>query len=215
MSTKKTYYKQVDAQKLSDSIKKVSSLSDLKQISTRFVSNGYEADVEFHNDKDTNQWASCDQIVTNHELVSLQDLKNLKNAKIDARTVELMQEGSVFDNEVFSLSDSAQRNWIALSTFLMLNSIIDVINSSGAERPTSTEELLSHLKSTIDGLVTTLSVTTKDDGEYQFQTDIDYKNFFNTTIAAAKAHYDSGRALKIQVNAATDAAGVDAVIDNR
>jgi hypothetical protein len=39
--------------------------------------------------------------------------------------------------------------------------------------------------------------------------------FVGTGIGTLQAHLDSGRSLKISVNAATDEAGVDAVVDNR
>ena len=214
MSKKKTYYKQVNAQKLSDEIKQVTSLSDLKGITTRFIDPSYEVDVVFESDKDTNAWATCDQIVTSHEIVSLEDLKKLKNAKIDARTVELIECGVAFDGKIFSLSSNAQRNWIAIMTFFTTNPFVNAIKSTGADRPTTVEELLSHFDGTLGGMFP-MTVTTKADGEYVFNDISTYIQFFNLAISTAQSYYDSGRLLKTQVNNAVDAAEIDSVIDDR
>lgn len=60
-----------------------------------------------------------------------------------------------------------------------------------------------------------LGVSTKDDGEHIFANPGELQTFYRTGLGFAKGHYDSGRALKLQVNAATIKAEVDAVIDNR
>jgi len=59
-----------------------------------------------------------------------------------------------------------------------------------------------------------VNITTKGDNQYSLeQADLD--TFMGTGLAAKQAHLDSGRALKIQVNAAADQAALDAVVDNR
>jgi len=59
-----------------------------------------------------------------------------------------------------------------------------------------------------------VAVTTMDDQEYSLA--IENKTVFCATgVAAVYAAYASGRALKLQVNAAADQAGVDAVVDTR
>jgi hypothetical protein len=67
----------------------------------------------------------------------------------------------------------------------------------------------------LEALITwPIAVTTKGDGEYSLaQGNLNY--FIGTGKAVVQAHLDSGRALKLQVNAATTVEQVNAVIDSR
>lgn len=59
-----------------------------------------------------------------------------------------------------------------------------------------------------------MDVTTIDDAAYSLSL-ANLGNFWGTAMITVKTHLDSGRALKASVNAATDKAGVDAVVDSR
>jgi len=55
--------------------------------------------------------ASLDVLVNEHQLLSLQDLKNKRYQEIDNHTGELILAGFTFDSFVFSMSINAQINW--------------------------------------------------------------------------------------------------------
>ena len=59
------------------------------------------------------------------------------------------------------------------------------------------------------------AVTTKDDGEYSFADAAEVHGFALTALGAIEIHYASGRALKLQVSAATTQNELDAVVDER
>jgi len=111
-----------------------------------------------------------------------------KNAGIDLRTQELILGGAAYDGETFSLSANAQRNWIA--TF----AAISIYEATSAWPVT---------------------VTTADDKAYDLVDAAAATNFAAAMLSAAAAPYNSGRDLKIAVNAATTQAELDAVVDNR
>jgi len=52
-----------------------------------------------------------------HLDVTLNDLKQLRINEIDLRTQELIEQGFVYNSQTFSLSSSAQRNWLAVEQF--------------------------------------------------------------------------------------------------
>lgn len=68
---------------------------------------------------------------------------------------------------------------------------------------------------TLEALTTwPVTITTIDDNSYSLaQADLD--SFMSQALGTKQSHLDSGRALKVQVNAATTVEGVDAVVDNR
>lgn len=116
--------------------------------------------------------------------ISLSEYKAIKKIAIDLKTRELIEAGITYDNVIFSSSETAQRNWLALDQFKDFHTY-------------------------------PVAVTTDNDGEYTFADATSINTFVLTGMAIINAHYASGRALKVQVNAATDVAGVDAVVDNR
>lgn len=58
-------------------------------------------------------------------------------------------------------------------------------------------------------------VTTIDDQEYTFNDATDVFNFYVAGKTVIAGHYNSGRALKLQVNSAVDQAALDLIIDSR
>lgn len=70
------------------------------------------------------------------------------------------------------------------------------------------------LKTLEAALTWPVNITTKDDKQYSL-TQANLDSFMGTGLAAKQAHLDSGRALKLQVDAATDQATLDAIVDNR
>ena len=120
--------------------------------------------------------------------LTLHNYKLLRFDEIDIRTGEKILEGFEFppaSGNVFSFSPNAQSN--LLGTY-------------------SAKELLTY----------PFGWSLKDDSSvYQIADIAEMSNFFLTALSTKKAWQDSGIALKQAVEAATDEAGVDAVIDNR
>lgn len=109
-----------------------------------------------------------------------------KNAEIDKRTVELINEGFTFNTKTFSLSTEAQIKWQGMKT--------------GSD----------------NGLLTyPVKITTIDDLEDSLADATAVNDFFAAGLSAVKGHLDSGRALKVDVANATTVAEVNAVVDNR
>lgn len=113
-------------------------------------------------------------------------LKEERNTNIDEKTHELITNGFIYASNVFSLSPEAQINWIAL-------------------------------KQAVDSGLLTLpvNITTKDDLEYTISDTADLINFYGTGLVTKKAHIDSGRDLKILINAAVDETSVNSIEDTR
>ena len=110
--------------------------------------------------------------------------KQKKNNDIDIKTKELIEQGFVYDSTIFSTSETAQRNWMAM----------DQLRAD---------------------LTYPFAVSTKSDGEYIFADTTEIHSFVLTGMGTIDYHYSSGRALKLQVNAATTESEVDGVVDNR
>jgi len=129
-----------------------------------------------------------DGIISAHDDQPLWLYKQLKEEDIDRRTGELISEGYEFppaSGKIFSLSQSAQINILALDN-------------------TRTE------------LTYPVNYNTKDNLDtYAIPDATTLHNMYLTALSVKKAHLDSGTALKDLVRAATDKAGVDAVVDNR
>jgi hypothetical protein len=120
--------------------------------------------------------------------VSLENYKLLKNNLIDQRTSELINAGHEFppaSGQIFSMSQNAQLNVLGLMESK------DVISYP---QPYATKD-----NKTIIDLNNATDVT----------------NFYYNVLNHKKTQLDSGNVLIAQVNAATDEAGVDAVVDNR
>jgi len=139
-------------------------------------------DISIIGDSVNNQ-AALDSLVSAHSGESLDAYKELKNLAIDAKTVSLIYAGFTFDGQIFSMSDRAQTNWIAIS---------------------ANESLLSW----------PLDITTKDDSQYSL-TQANAPAFYGSALMHKQTYLNSGRALKLQVNAEVNKAGVDSIEDNR
>lgn len=72
----------------------------------------------------------------------------------------------------------------------------------------------TNLKNLEELLTWPVDVTTITDEEYSLS-QANMPAFVGTAAATIQAHYDSGRALKLQINAASTKAEIDAIIDNR
>ena len=117
--------------------------------------------------------------------VSLANYKALRFEEIDRRTGELISAGYTYATKQFSMSTSAQIN-------------------------------ISALNQSRDELTYPVNYNTIDDQDTYSVTDAtDMHNMYLQALATKKAHLDSGTALKDSIRAATDEAGVDAVVDNR
>jgi len=208
MATSKEYTQTVNPGKLAIEITAV--YNDLASVNTYQISGIDRVNITFDSDKDAAQWLTVDSLLAAHVTVDLQDVKNTKNAAIDFRTNELFNAGFVHDSQIFSLSNNAQRNWIGISSVVNGNIFSALIGGT----PTTFAAYNGTLAA-VEASFFPLQVSTIDDMEYEFTTYAEFISFFNAGFAIADAHYASGRALKVQVNAAVDEAAVDAIIDNR
>ncbi len=110
-------------------------------------------------------------------------------AAIDTRTAELINRGFSFAGSQFSMSEAAQRNWIALSSGLA-NSLLSF------PMPVSTIDESSHVLQSADALKAFL-------GAYLL-----YQADPNQPLGA-------GRSLKERITAAATVEEVEAVVDDR
>ncbi len=104
----------------------------------------------------------------------------------DIKTSALIEDGFTYDSVLFSQSAFAQHNWLGL--FVKKADI----NYTGGKK-----------------------VSTMDGSQYSIPDQTEMTNFWNAGQDAKEAHYDSGRAIKLQLNAATTIAAIDAIVDNR
>lgn len=121
--------------------------------------------------------------------LSLDALKKEKVAAIDARTVRLIRSGFAFAGKRFSMSDAAQRNWIALSS--------DMANSL---------------------LPFPLTVSTIDESSHVLASADELKAFFGAYLlyqADPAQPLGAGRALKERLAAAATVEEVEAIADDR
>lgn len=201
----KEYTKTVNSGKLWQEI--IAVFSDLIDVHTFRENDDEKVYVEFENDKDGAEEATLDSLVIAHVPVDLEDLKKSKNALIDERTRQLIYEGYVHDNNTFSLSAHAQRNWIATASSFESN--LSVVRKG---TPSLTFE---QAYDAVETSLYPLAVSTLDDLEYVFNSYAEYITFYNAAYAFANNHYMTGRALKDQVNNAVDEATLNAIVDNR
>ena len=129
-----------------------------------------------------------DEIVASYAVASFETLKNERIESIDANTRRLISQGAQFDGKMFSLSDNAQRNWIATKAS------IDVYNALQAWP---------------------VPITTMDDDIYLLQDAAHIVNFTTAMLFGVAKYYNSGRALKLQVKAATTVNEIRAIVDSR
>lgn len=113
--------------------------------------------------------------------------KQRKQDEIDARTRVLIGAGFTYDGHQFSLSAQAQQNIVGLKTPIDMGWIT-----------------FPHKCSTMDSSI-----------EYELADAAAYYAWYAQAVGTIKVHYDSGRALKLTVEACTTVAEVDAVEDNR
>lgn len=122
---------------------------------------------------------------------NLSDYKERRNIEIDQRTRELIISGTVYDGVTFSLSDNAQRNWIAI------HSAVNLYEANNSYP---------------------VSVVGEIDGEhtmYQLNDASQVYAFTGHCLGVVSYWYQSGAQLKINIEAAATRAAVDAVVDNR
>jgi hypothetical protein len=201
----KEYTKAVNSGKLWQEI--IAVFSDLIDVHTFREGNVEKVYIEFENDKDGAEEATLDSLVISHTPIDLEDLKKSKNALIDERTKQLIYEGYVHDNNTFSLSMHAQRNWIAIASSFEAN--LSVVRKG---TPSLTFE---QAYDAVEASLYPLAVSTHDDLEYVFDSYDEYITFYNAAYAHANNHYMTGRELKDQVNNAVDEATLNAIVDTR
>lgn len=120
-----------------------------------------------------------------HTALSLDNYKKLKINEIDIRTGELVGMGFTYNSKQFSLSATAQRNLLALE-----------LDKAILPYPLSWN--------TIDDL-----------DKHDIADAAEASVFHQTALGTVETLRNSGTVLKNAVRAATDEAGVDAVIDDR
>lgn len=209
----KSYQQEVNTTTLSSEILLLGLSMDLTSI-LKTVDNNQtpHSCLTFSGDLDGSEWVSVDATVAAHVAVGLAEVKADKNAQIDTKTRELIAEGFVYDGDTFSLSDAAQRNWIAIATSINFNLMAQIL---GADPRPDNFPVLFGAWDAVLGVVFPLSVTTIDDGAYTFQTIGEYAPFFSTGFSTANSHYTTGRDLKVLVKDATTVTAVNAITDNR
>jgi len=141
-------------------------------------------EVEFDHALTTAEHDQLTASISNHN-PALERAKITASAAIDQRTMELIDEGVVFDGSTFSLSVAAQANWIGMKQALDA------------------------------GIISLPYTVTSFEGEYVFTDYAEYITFYATGLGAIGYHTGTGRALKIAILAAVDVAAVSAITDDR
>jgi hypothetical protein len=119
--------------------------------------------------------------------LTLDEVKQLRYKEIDLRTEELISQGFSYNSLVFSLSQNAQINILAL-----------------------------HETRNDPALTYPIEYSTLDDSAHYDVVDADdLHNMYLTALATKKSWVDSGTTLKDSIRAATDEQSVNAIIDNR
>lgn len=72
--------------------------------------------VKFSQELSTSEESELGSIISSYSPDPLPSAKSLKVSEIDVKTETLISEGFQFDNETFSLSLEAQKNWLALKS---------------------------------------------------------------------------------------------------
>lgn len=128
----------------------------------------------------------CSSDPTPKEL-TLEEYKQIRYNEIDCKSGELISQGFTYQSKVFSLSQNAQINLLALD---------ETRNDPALTYPI--------VYNTIDDVDT-----------YNVTDATDLHNMYLTALATKKGILDSGTTLKTSIRNATTEAEVDAVIDNR
>ena len=134
--------------------------------------------------------AVCGQLIDGSDVVTdpvipIADRRAAKNSEIDRRTREIINEGFTYDTVVFSLSDNAQRYWVALRAQVTSGSLVS------ADFP--------------------FEISTLADGAYSLLW-ANFDAFIDTAFTNVETPLASGRAIKQTVNASNDP---ENVADNR
>jgi hypothetical protein len=119
--------------------------------------------------------------------LTLDEYKELRYHEIDTRTSEIVLLGFTYQSKVFSLSQNAQINLLALD--------------ETRDDPALTYPIIYN---TIDDL-----------DSYTVADSTDLHTMYLTALATKKGTVDSGTTLKTSIRNATTQAEVDAIIDNR
>ena len=169
--------------------------------SFKLVYDGNTCRIFFENPLTFPQEAALNQHVADQRVQAdwniLADLKTAKMAEIDARTVELINEGFTYNAVVFSLSGQSQNNLLGVRAA--------IINAKVTGTTVQFEAAFFPL-----------DYNSKDDlNEITLNTIAEFEAFFDTAMGKVRVILDGGTGLKKQVRAAVDKAGVDAVVDNR
>jgi len=168
--------------KLNDEIENSGTVSDFQNISN----NKKTDEIEIFG-ASILDLPALDLIIENHSAFDLSELKESRYDEIDAKTVEIISAGFVFDGQTFSLSAQAQNNWTNIKAQK------DVFNAMG---------------------MFPIQVSTKDSDVYFLQyADVD--SFWGAGMVAVKTPYNIGGNLKKLIFDATTIEEVNLVIDNR
>jgi len=152
--------------------------------------NGLNIVLDFNDALTGPETTTLDGTVSSHQAAgqALERAKSLKITSIDLRTRELIDEGFEFpptSGDLYSLSTKGQLTLLGL-------------DAARAD------------------LTYPVEYNKKDDkGKGIIPDNVTAHNFFLSAVATARAHLDSGTALKDQVRAASTVAAVDAVVDSR
>ena len=121
------------------------------------------------------------------EALDLSGYKAVRFKEIDTRTEELIKQGFLYKGLVFSLSQNAQINILAL-----------------------------HETRNDPALLYPVAYSTLDDSNHYDVIDAtDLHNMYLTALATKKAHVDTGTTLKNSIRDAVNEAAVALIIDNR
>lgn len=172
--------------------------ADLPGKTFRIECDGSEAKVIFDDDLNAGEIVILDATVALYKTdvagLVLSQYKGAKRSEIDAKTTEIIGAGfsvSGVEGKVFSLSKEAQAYWNGLGNLVSNGLLVEPDDFP-------------------------LRVNTLDDEDAHDIADIaEATVFFASAAAAVKNALAGGTALKDQVRAAVDIAGVDAVVDNR
>lgn len=120
---------------------------------------------------------------------TLEEIKEIRIRKVDERTKQLIESGFTYNGNQFSMSDAAQKNWIALATLGLKGWV-----AYPYEISTKDENKVSLANSTeLDAFLMAYAT---------YQTD-------------PSQPLGTGRVLKEQISSATTKAELDLIVDNR
>lgn len=155
-------------------------------------------EVHFDGTEDASYESDVSDWINAYDSHDLDHEKRLFNEAIDARTNEIFDNlavvGVPFNGNNFSMSLDAKINWLAISVKAILDKIVD-----GGLPPQSWPTFVS----------------TVDDGEASLANSDEAIAFALSLLGSGSIPYDTGRALKQQVNAATTKSELDAIVDDR